>query len=444
MKLTKNKKFQYCFFSILFFYIIFNGGNSELIIQINFLLSSCLFFFCLKDKNYRTQLNTFLIKNKLSIIFYILFLFYLTFQILPLPVSMLKFFSPEKYYYLNLLDYDFNFSSISLSVSSSFFQILNYISLITILFILKMIFYTETHKFRFYKFLSFIGFFSSIVAITFYLYGNPDIFIFKNSFYKDSSTGFFIYRVAFSIFLIFCFIASLEVLKNIEIKNNKSSKDDFFLKIYIRFFIIFITIGIITSFSRIGNFLLLLTILFYFINETLVQKPKSNSIKYLILIVIIFDILILGFYFGSNEIIERFYLLNEEFSYLSISEKNLSRFQIIKFSFYEFQNFFIFGYGSGSFEDLFKLKYNYSNTFFANHAHSDLIEFFGEFGLFGIILLFISLASQFKYFNFLKLECLLLIIYAFTILSFDFSLHIPLIQILFISFLYLNNKQFTR
>ena len=34
------------------------------------------------------------------------------------------------------------------------------------------------------------------------------------------------------------------------------------------------------------------------------------------------DILILGFYFGGNEIVERFYLLNEEFSYLSTSEKN--------------------------------------------------------------------------------------------------------------------------
>ena len=96
MKLTKNKKYQYSFFSILFFYIVFNGGNSELIIQINFLLLSCLFFFCLKDKNYRTQLNTFLIENKLSIIFYILFLIYLAFQILPLPASILKFVSPEK------------------------------------------------------------------------------------------------------------------------------------------------------------------------------------------------------------------------------------------------------------------------------------------------------------------------------------------------------------
>ena len=59
MKLTKNKKYQYSFFSILFFYIVFNGGNSELIIQINFLLLSCLFFFCLKDKNYNHNSESF-------------------------------------------------------------------------------------------------------------------------------------------------------------------------------------------------------------------------------------------------------------------------------------------------------------------------------------------------------------------------------------------------
>ena len=37
---------------------------------------------------------------------------------------------------------------------------------------------------------------------------------------------------------------------------------------------------------------------------------------------------------------------------------------------------------------LFQLNYKNSNNKFANHAHSDLFEFFGEFGLIGFYLFF--------------------------------------------------------
>ena len=40
MQLSKNKKYQYLFFSILSVFIIFNGGNSNLFIQLNFVLIS--------------------------------------------------------------------------------------------------------------------------------------------------------------------------------------------------------------------------------------------------------------------------------------------------------------------------------------------------------------------------------------------------------------------
>ena len=39
MQLSKNKKYQYIFFLLILIYSVFNGGNSNLLIQINFLLS---------------------------------------------------------------------------------------------------------------------------------------------------------------------------------------------------------------------------------------------------------------------------------------------------------------------------------------------------------------------------------------------------------------------
>ena len=140
MNLSKNKKIQYSFFLLILIYSVFNGGNSNLLIQINFLLISIFFIFCLKDKNYNLHFNYFFKKNKKSIFFYILFLLYLLFQILPMPIEILKFFSPEKYKYLITFSLDLKYSSISLAPSNSFFQFLNFCSLLILVLILKMIF----------------------------------------------------------------------------------------------------------------------------------------------------------------------------------------------------------------------------------------------------------------------------------------------------------------
>ena len=63
MNLTKNKTYQYLFFLLLAVESIFNGGNSNILIQLNFILWSLLFIFCAKDKNYSSHLKNFFITN---------------------------------------------------------------------------------------------------------------------------------------------------------------------------------------------------------------------------------------------------------------------------------------------------------------------------------------------------------------------------------------------
>ncbi len=438
MQLSKNKKYQYIFFSILSFFIIFNGGNSNLLIQLNFILISLFFVYCLKDKNYNLHLKNFYFKNKNSIFLYIIFLSYLIFQILPLPINFLRFFSPEKFILFKNFDETY-YSSISFSPSNSFFQILNFLTLLLIVFILKMIFYTERHKYRLFFFLSIFGFFTSIIAVLFYFNGNPDVFFLKNSYYKNASSGFFINRTVLAVFLLFSLISSLELLKNFEL-NKKEKRERFFLRIYIRLFIIFITIGIITTFSRIGNFLLLITILIYFLNELFFSKKKNQSFKIIILFIIFFDLIFVGIYFGASEIIDRFYFLREEFSTISGEISDISRFDIIKFGLIEFKNFIFFGYGSGSFENLFQLKFFSLSNQFANHAHSDLVEFLGEFGLIGISFVFFSFIKFFINKKNYNLISIITLFNSIIILFFDFSLHIPIIQVLFVMFFILNKK----
>ena len=439
MQLSKNKIYQYLFFFIFTIYTIFNGGNSNLSIQINFILVSILFLFCLKDKNYNLHLRNFYKDNQKSISIYLIFIFYLLFQVVPLPVEMLKIFSPEKFKILSKLEGEISNSSISLAPSNSFFQILNYSTLLIVAFIIKMILYTDRHKNRFNLFLSFLGFITSIIAITFYLIGNPDIFMIKNTFYKNASTGFFINRTIFAVFLLFSLISSLELLRNSQIKFNKK-KDNFFLKIYIRLFVVFITIGIVTSFSRIGNFLFLVTILSYLINEFYFTKIKNNSIKYLVILILLIDILIVGLYFGGSKIIDRFYFLSNEIDEIYSHDINLSRFEIAKFGFFQLRNYLFFGYGAGGFQNLFQLNFAELGHLYANHAHSDLVEFIGEFGLFGCILL-LSLLNFFINKNSYSFINMIILFYLIILLFFDFSLHSPIIQFLFVTFFALNQKK---
>jgi len=434
MHLSKNKKYQYSFFILILIYSVFNGGNSNLLIQVNFLLISFFYILCSRDKNYNLHFKYFVKENKKSIYFYILFLFYLLFQILPLPVDSLKFLSPEKYIYLATLSSDFKYSSISLAPSNSFFQLLNFCSLLILVFILKMIFYQERHKNRLYLFLSFIGFLSALIATFLYLSGNVDILSFKNYNNTSASTGFFVNRGVFSIFLLFCLISSLEYLRH-----SNNIKDNFIISVYVRLFVVFITIGLVTTFSRIGNFLLLSTILFYMINEIFFKKEKNNIFRNIILVIILIDIFILGIYFGSSRIIDRFSFLDTEFSEITNIDVNFSRFQVIKFAFYQIYNYLFFGYGPGSFEILFQINFPNLTNKYANHVHSDLFQFIGEFGLSGFVLFFLSIFSFFIKTSY-NLKNNLLLFYLITILFFDFSLHIPFIQFLFVIFLTLNQK----
>jgi hypothetical protein len=453
--LIKKKKFnQYIFLLIISSMIIFNGGNNNLYIQFNFIMISIFFLSLIREKNYLAHLRDIFNKNKLSIILFILFIIFLIFQIIPLPIKWLGFLSLEKFNLLDKLEFNANYDSISWNPVNSYFILLNYLSLFLYLIIFKSLFYKKKDIFKFYYFLVFIGAVASSVAIYFFLIGNPDFLMVKNSFYKNSATGFFINRTVFSCFLVLCFFCGIEYLKNID-NYQKDNVNNFFNKIYIRIFILLITIGIITTFSRLGNFLFISLIALHILQALYLNNKKNRFFLITLILIVLFDVLILGFYFGSEKLLQRFYFLEKEIAeYLPAQNElglaggdlkefafGLSRGELTKFAFVEFKKFMLFGYGGGGFETLLKINFPNLSIKFATHAHSDLIEFMGEFGIIGSILIFSSLlvacASK-KFFLFKNfLLCYLLIF----ILLFDFSFHIPINQLLFILLIAADSKQ---
>ena len=439
MILKKNKIYQYVFFLLITLMMIFNGGNSNLYIQFNFVFSSIFFLFLIREKNYLTHIIKIINENKLQLFLFFFFLLFLFIQILPLPLEFLKILSPSKYNYLDNLEFEKNFASISLNPSNSFFGILNFLSLFLCLVIFKSLFYKVRDLLSFYFFIILLGGLSASVGLYFFLIGNPDFLILKNSFYRNSSTGFFINRTVFSCFLVLCFFCGAEYLRLFE-KYKKNTTNNFFKIIYVRIFIIFVTTGIITSFSKIGNFLLISIIFFYIFHSLFNKNTKNNFFFKTLILIIIIDVLILGFYFGSEKVFNRFYFLGAELSeYVPSSlEDKLSRGNLALFSIKQIKEFAFFGYGLGGFETLFKLSHPNLSSYYADHAHSDLSEFIGEFGLFGFLLIFLSIVICFIRNKVFYFKNLLLFYFLITVLLFDFSLHIPIIQFLLVFLLSIN------
>ena len=153
--------------------VIFNGGNNNLYIQFNFIIISIFFLLFIREKNYLAHIKEIFSNNKLAIKLYLLFIIFLIFQTVPLPIEWLSFLSPEKYNILDKLEFNGNFNSISLDPINSYFGLLNYLSLFLYLIIFKSLFYRNRDILKFYYFLVFLGAIASSVAIYFFLVGNP-------------------------------------------------------------------------------------------------------------------------------------------------------------------------------------------------------------------------------------------------------------------------------
>jgi len=109
----------------------------------------------------------------------------------------------------------------------------------------------------------------------------------------------------------------------------------------------------------------------------------------------------------------------------------LSRGDLAKFSLFQLNDFLFFGYGAGNFETIFKIFFNQLDSTFANHAHFDLAEFIGEFGMVGIFILMLLVIRILKKITLISIKNIYLIFFIIFILFFDFSFHIFLIQLIF-------------
>ena len=296
---------------------------------------------------------------------------------------------------------------------------------------------------KFLFFLCVLGFCHATFATYWMLIGNPSNFFIEKIHYLNASTGLFVNRSVFGTFLFLCAFSGLYYIVIYFQKNqitNFTFAEQLKSKVFfIRIFIIFLSIGILTTWSRAANFSYILILLSFLFYSKISFKKYINPLSVLIIFILIFDVFIMAIFFGDAKLIERY-------AETSILRETI-RLDLQAFGFEQFKNFWLFGYGSGAFGQIFKIFYilpeNYSN-FIADHVHNDGIEILGEVGIIGIIILSLLFISYFRkifkninekkqFSRFVLLSLLIFILFIQSLV--DFSLHTPGIPILIVSIL---------
>ena len=431
--------FQNFFLLILLASTIFKASNSNFLIQIFFISFLILFLLCLNNKNLFAELKRNYRVYKYFFYTFIIFLSYVGLQIIPFPIEWMENLAPANYELYNSLAIKRNSGSISIDPSNTYFQLLNYLNFFIIFSLFPVLFNRKEDVLKFLFFVCLIGFAHAFFATAWMLIGNPSTFFIEKIHYLDVSTGTFVNRSNFCIFLLLCGFSGLYYILTFH------QKEAFNLSliemltgptIYIRFFILFITIGVITTLGRSGNFSYLLMLLLFAIYSFFIFRKFFNSLSNIIFLILIIDVSIVGFMFGGAQLIER-YSIMRDFTEVPSGNITYQRIAFMKFGLEQFKNFIIFGYGAGGFEQIFKIFYTTGGGLYTNHAHNDFIEFAGEFGVIGLsilMLLFagylISVVINIKK-RLLTISHLILFSILLIVLSIDslvnFSLHIPAI-----------------
>ncbi len=441
--ILKKNVLQNLFLIILIVTLSFNASINPLLIQIASINFIILFFLCLKNDEIKERIKENYLNNKFFFIFFFVYLSYLVLKIIPFPLSLIEILAPNNYNLYTSIKIDKSLWSLSIDPASSFFGLLNCINFFIIFLIFPVLFNRSRYLMKFLFFLCVLGFCHAAFATYWMLIGNPSIFFIEKIHYLNASTGLFVNRSVFGTFLFLCAFSGLYYIVIYFQKNqitNFTFAEQLKSKVFfIRIFIIFLSIGILTTWSRAANFSYILILFSFLFYSKISFKKYINPLSTVIIFILIFDVCVMAVLFGNAKLIERY----TETSLL----RETIRFDLQAFGLEQFKNFWLFGYGSGAFGSIFKIFYpipDNSFNYLAEHTHNDGVELLGEIGLLGVSILLLILIFYFKIilkeingkkqlrrFTLLTLLILILFIQSFV----DFSLHTPGIPILIVSIL---------
>ena len=435
---------QNLFLVILTITVSFNASINILLTQVSSIFFIFFILICLKNIQVLEKIKKNYIDNKFFFIFFFTYISYLIVQIIPLPLSLIEIIAPNNYNLYNSIQIDKRLWSLSVDPSNSYFGILNCINALIIFLTFPVLFNRSKYLMKFLFFLCVLGFIHAIFATYWMLIGNPSNFLIEKIHYLNASTGLFVNRAVLGTFLILCAFSSLYYIVIFFHKNkivNFNLAEQIKSKIFfVRVFIIFLSLGILTTWSRAVNLSYVLILISFLLYSKISFKKYINPLSSVIIFILVFDVFVMALFFGNAKIIERL-------AETSVANEGI-RLDLHVFGWEQFKNFWLFGYGNEAFGQIFKSFYimpeKTVTSFLAENAHNDGIELLGEVGVLGISILFLLYIQYFKkiLMNINKEKQLArLILFSLLILTLfiqslvDYSLHTPGILILLMTIL---------
>jgi len=378
------------------------------------------------------------------------FFLVLIFQMIPLPVFLVKLVSPGTYHFreqFSLGVQNQKFMSLSLSPFHTFQEGMEILAYVILGFlIIKTVTQRVQIKRIFYVLLA-MGIFEALYGL-FELYrANPRILFYTKEINLHAVTGTFVNQNHFTGYMemviplvIGLVIARMDVVfrKRVRLREKIALIGDkgFVLSLVLLAFVMLMTVGLVLSRSRSAVFSLIVMFLvffhlsvFYFRGGMVSRAGLRKFIQILFVFIIIFAV-----YAGIDATLERF------------SKENLTGGQRPQYwanTWEMVTDYPVFGTGLGTFAHVYPAYETIGLYGFLWHAHNDYLEYFAEMGLLGgafllggiLILIILSFSRWRKekspWIKGVSMGCLVslavIAVHSFT----DFNLHIPANMVLF-------------
>ena len=207
------------------------------------------------------------------------------------------------------------------------------------------------------------------------------------------ASGSFVYQNHLANYLLLCLsvaigylIGSLEGIEATTNKHKLISIIETLLstKWVVRISIIIMVVALIMTRSRMGNSAFFVSLLVSSVFALILMKRPANTLKWLIVSLIVLDMVIVGTYFGVEKVKERL----EATSYQSETRND-----VVQDAIPYIQDYIFTGTGAGSFYSSFLQYQSTEYKDFYDHAHNEYVEFSAELGIIPSLFLFAIVLS---------------------------------------------------
>ena len=319
---------------------------------------------------------------KLPTLIFLLVPIWVTLQAMPLPASMVATLSPgaiELQSHLN--------SANTLSLEPGITQQMAALSWsFWLFFVMTLLLLDSSRRLKqLMAFIVFCGVFQAVYGSIMTLSGLEWGFFIEKEFYRGRATGTFVNRNHLAGYLEMCLAVGIGLLVS-SLGNDKagswrSSSRQWLQtllgpKIRLRIYLALMVIALVLTRSRMGNTAFFVSLTVCGILWMVLQRKFSRGPIILFASLLVVDALIVGQWFGFEELAQRLQGTTAETE--SRDELAVNTIDLL-------QAYPLTGTGVGTFYSSFPSVRNQQVTGFYYHAHSDYLEFPTDFGLIGVI-----------------------------------------------------------